>query len=112
SDAGYFSRHWLDAGIRRFFWGDLDYAGLSILAGLRHSLPDLEAWQPGYQPMLDVLRGGSGHRPDEARKGGQTDPGATGCLYTDRQLLPALRDKGKFLDQEGFAPDSGDTACS
>lgn len=103
SDTGYFQRHWLNPNHAAAFWGDLDYAGLGILAALRQSLPHLRAWQPGYQPMLDALLNGHGHTPEQARKQGQTDPGQTGCDYADQQLLPALRATGRFLDQEGFA---------
>ncbi|UWN48542.1 hypothetical protein ASALC70_00726 [Alcanivorax sp. ALC70] len=102
SDAGYFQRHWLAPNHAASFWGDLDYAGLGILAALRQSLPHLRAWQPGYRPMLEALLNGDGHTPEQARKQGQTDPGQTGCDYTDQQLLPALRVHGRFLDQEGF----------
>jgi hypothetical protein len=35
-----------------WFWGDLDYSGMQILKSLRNSFNSLEAWQPGYQPML------------------------------------------------------------
>ena len=103
SDTGYFQRHWLDPNHAAAFWGDLDYAGLGILAALRQSLPHLRAWQPGYQPMLDALLNGHGHTPEQARKQGQTDPGQTGCDYADQQLLPALRASGRFLDQEGVS---------
>ncbi|UVJ41747.1 DUF2220 domain-containing protein [Pseudomonas sp. LS1212] len=34
-----------------YFWGDLDWAGLSILSALRASFPGNTVWQPGYQPM-------------------------------------------------------------
>lgn len=82
------------------FYGDLDYAGMSILARLRSSFPHAIAWQPGYDAMLASLRAGSGHPPEAARKGGQQDPISTGCLYADDVLLPALRQYGRFVDQE------------
>jgi hypothetical protein len=90
------------------FYGDLDYAGMSILARLRSSFPHAIAWQPGYDVMLASLRSGAGHPPEAARKGGQQDPISTGCPYADEVLLPALRQYGRFVDQElyGLPPTS------
>lgn len=85
---------------RSHFWGDLDYAGMGILKALRNSLPNLQAWQPGYQPMLEILENGGGHTPEQAGKIGQNDPGETGCGYSDFSLLPSLRKQGRFVDQE------------
>ncbi len=82
------------------FWGDLDYAGMGILAALHQRFPGASAWQAGYAPMLRVLREGGGHRPEAADKQAQLDPGETGCPYADTQLLPALREYARFMDQE------------
>lgn len=103
SDTDRFRRRWLDMDSPAAFWGDLDYAGLGILAALRQSLPHLRAWQAGYQPMLEALLDGHGHTAEQAGKKGQFDPNSTGCEYADLQLLPALRRTGRFLDQEGFS---------
>jgi hypothetical protein len=81
------------------FWGDLDFAGMAILAGLRHRFGELSAWQPGYRPLLDQLRHQGGHTLKAADKQGQTDPGTTGCTFADRILLPAIREYGG-IDQE------------
>ncbi len=81
-----------------YFWGDLDYAGIAILKVLRLRFPGIEAWQPGYAPMLKRLA--DGHRVVDAGKQEQVDPGVSGCAYADRQLLPAMREQGRFLDQE------------
>jgi hypothetical protein len=81
------------------FWGDLDFAGMAILAGLRQRFGELTAWQPGYQPLLEQLRNQGGHALDTADKQGQTDPGTTGCVFADRELLPAIREYGG-IDQE------------
>ncbi|MEQ9509306.1 MAG: hypothetical protein RLN92_09695, partial [Alloalcanivorax xenomutans] len=70
----------------------------------RHSLPQLTAWRPGYEPMLLALEDAQGHGAEQAGKARQNDPGNTGCPYADQQLLPALRDCRRFLDQEGFLP--------
>jgi len=92
----------LDKQTECHFWGDLDFAGMGILKALRNSLPNLQAWQPGYQPMLAILNTGGGHTPQQTSKQNQTDPGTTGCPYTDTTLLPALREQGKSLDQEAI----------
>lgn len=83
-----------------YFWGDLDFAGMSILANLRMAFPDTEAWQPGYGRMLTALQQGEGHRPEGAGKEQQTDPSVTGCGYADHVLLPALRRSRLAIDQE------------
>jgi hypothetical protein len=81
------------------FWGDLDFAGMTILAGLHRRFNELTAWQPGYRPLLEQLRNHGGHSLDAADKQGQTDPGTTGCTFADRELLPAIREYGG-IDQE------------
>lgn len=86
------------------FWGDLDWSGLRILSAMRASFPALTAWEPGYAPMLSSLRAGEGHSPEAADKQGQKALAVTGCAYTDEHLAPALRDTGRFLDQELFKP--------
>lgn len=93
---------WLRAEVklRCWFWGDLDYAGMRILAALRDVFDGLAAWQPGYEPMLERLRKNEGHAPDEAGKAGQGVLEATGCHYADTQLLPSLKVSGTFVDQE------------
>lgn len=92
----------LDEQTECYFWGDLDFAGMGILKALRNSLPNLQAWQPGYQPMLEILNTGGGHTPQQTGKTAQTDPGTTGCPYTDSTLLPALRQTNSALDQEAI----------
>lgn len=84
------------------FWGDLDFAGMDILKELRVVFPEAQAWKPGYDALLDRLYLGESHAPDEAKKSGQTDPGQTGCRYADGVLLPALREYGRFVDQESL----------
>lgn len=93
---------WLrdEVELRSWFWGDLDYAGMRILAALRDVFDGLAAWQPGYEPMLERLRSNEGHAPDEAGKTRQGVIDATGCHYSDTQLLPALKVSGTFVDQE------------
>lgn len=83
------------------FFGDLDFAGMQILASLREVFPGAGAWQPGYRALRRLLTQG-GHLPDQASKGQQVDPGETGCNYADQELLPAMRQHGRFVDQEAF----------
>lgn len=104
SDSGHFEGRWLNQDFAIRFWGDLDFAGMSILAVLRRSLPTLQAWDLGYATMVSDLAHGYGHEPDEARKGVQIDPIATGCMYADQTLLPAMRTHRRFIDQEAYAP--------
>lgn len=87
------------------FFGDLDYAGMQILASLREVFPDAMAWQPGYADLLTVLASGRGHVPESANKERQADPESTGCTYADEVLLTALRGAGRFVDQEAFGAD-------
>ncbi len=81
------------------FWGDLDYAGMAILSGLRQRFGDVSAWQPGYRPLLEQLRNHGGHTLEDADKQNQIDPGTTGCEFADQELLPAIRAYGG-IDQE------------
>ncbi len=83
-----------------WFWGDLDYSGMAILKVLRQRFGDVQAWLPGYAPLLQLLRDGEGHSPDAADKTEQIDPGSTGCRFADEELLPAIRRLGRFVDQE------------
>jgi len=83
-----------------FFWGDLDFSGMAILSSLKKVFPTIKAWKTGYDPMLCMLESGGGHTPKEAGKDNQDDPSITGCDYADKVLLPLLRSKKRFLDQE------------
>lgn len=83
------------------FFGDLDFAGMQILASLREVFPSAGAWRPGYRVLMHLLTQG-GHLPGQASKSQQIDPGKTGCNYADQELLPAMRQYGRFVDQEAF----------
>jgi hypothetical protein len=85
------------------FWGDLDWSGMRILAAMRHNFPDMRAWEPGYQPMLQSLLAGQGHSPEASDKTGQRPIAAVGCAFADNYLVPALDAHGRFVDQEQFA---------
>ena len=83
-----------------FFWGDLDFSGMAILASLRTIFPSARAWEPGYAPMLERLSRGDGHSPIESGKERQRPVERTGCSYADEVLIPALGATNRFLDQE------------
>jgi hypothetical protein len=72
---------------------------MAILAGLRRRFGKVCAWQPGYRPLLEQLQKQGSHTLEAADIQGQTDPGATGCPFADRELLPAIREYG-CVDQE------------
>ncbi|MET0986089.1 MAG: Wadjet anti-phage system protein JetD domain-containing protein [Steroidobacteraceae bacterium] len=94
-----FEQWWHDESSRAceiWFWGDLDFAGMQILKSLRARFGDVQAWRPGYEPMLAALQASNAH---EANDRGQVDPGVTGCSYADEVLLPAIRRYG-CVDQE------------
>lgn len=95
---GWFKRRAIDWPL--WFWGDLDYAGMSILKALKPRFPGIRAWPPGYEPMLALLRQQKGHAPAMAGKQAQQDPGTTGCEFADQVLLPAIRQEDAFVDQE------------
>jgi hypothetical protein len=98
---------WLDQHdwpVPLYFFGDLDFSGMQILAALRRRFGNVVAWQPGYAHLLARVLNGSGHTADEADKQLQSDPGAVGCHYADEILLPAMRQHG-FIDQEALIPD-------
>jgi hypothetical protein len=88
------------ADISVFFWGDLDFAGMAILASLRSVFPSAQAWRPGYEPMITRLIKGDSHSAVESGKERQRPIERTGCPYADDVLIPALRSYGHFVDQE------------
>lgn len=49
------------ADLPTWFWGDLDFSGMTILLRLRDNFPSAAAWQEGYAPMLVELNDGGGH---------------------------------------------------
>lgn len=94
---------WYDNGQNNwpvYFWGDLDYAGMDILANLKLRFETIEAWKLGYQPMLELLLSGGGHTAEATGKQGQKEAGETACVYADEILIPALISSGRFVDQE------------
>ena len=110
-DDGYFldfDRWWFTEGpsaITCFFWGDLDYAGMAILAALEKSFVGIRAWQPGYKAMLRYHGEGLSHTGEAAAKARQIDPGSMHCSYGNNILLPLLRTTQRFVDQEVVSMD-------
>jgi hypothetical protein len=97
-----FERWWFEqeqASPLCWFWGDLDFAGMQILKTLRARFGEVSSWRPGYAPMLAQLRKERGYSPAVESGKGQSDPLTTGCVYADKVLLPAIRERGQ-LDQE------------
>ncbi|HEY0943122.1 MAG TPA: hypothetical protein VGE08_23760 [Steroidobacter sp.] len=83
-----------------FFWGDLDFASMTMLKSLRQRFGEVTAWRPGYEPMVAALAAsGGGNRPTGHQ---QVDPVMTGCPFADEALLPAVRTFGCW-DQERMA---------
>lgn len=100
-------RWWFEAAAfnnRLHFWGDLDFAGMQILKSLRQRFGSVEAWRPGYEPMLADLRAARLGVAADCNIERQVDPVATGCAFADDVLLPAIRERG-FWDQERIAAD-------
>lgn len=83
-----------------YFWGDLDYSGMSILRALRQVFPSTQAWQPAYAAMLSYLKQGVAHSFTAQNKGEQAALEHTGCGYADQILLPAIKQYSAFVDQE------------
>jgi hypothetical protein len=98
-----FTEFWLGHGqLPCYFWGDLDFAGMAILAALKQVFPGVEAWQPGYKPMVEILRAGGGHSSVGGEKDRQYHPGSTECPYADYVLIPAMEEQLAFVDQESI----------
>jgi hypothetical protein len=76
------------------------WSGMRILAAMRMSFPGLQGWESGYEALRATLMAGAGHSPEAAEKQGQRLVEETGCPYADSVLLPALRETGRFVDQE------------
>lgn len=83
-----------------FFWGDLDFDGMSIIKSLREKFHNVTALKPLYEAVLKYHQQGVSHGDLNSNQNSQTDPITTGCLYTDKVLLPILRDSRQFTDQE------------
>lgn len=81
-----------------WLWGDRDWSGMRILAAMRGNVPEMQARQPGYGPLLESLLTGRGHFLEAADKRGQRPVVVVGCPYADSQQVAALKAWGKFVD--------------
>jgi hypothetical protein len=97
-ESWWFGRSMLNMPIA--FWGDLDFSGMGILSALKKVFPEIQSWQAGYEQMLIAVQNGQAHSGNMASKQSQVDPGVTGCVYADKVLLPFLRNRQLFVDQE------------
>lgn len=98
-----FQRWWLNEGSTAFpcyFWGDLDYSAMAILAALGQNFTGITAWQPGYRAMLSYHSRGFCHSGESSGKQRQIDPGDVHCRHANNILLPLLRSTKMFVDQE------------
>lgn len=83
------------------FFGDFDFAGVSIFNSLRNLFPEIVMYKYGYDLMLKEVQNSNGHLPEMASKENQKDPNIINDSYCDNILLPAMREYG-FYDQEGL----------
>lgn len=89
-----------DQSIPVYFWGDLDFDGMSIIKSLREKFHNVIALKSTYEAMLRHHQNGVSHGDLNSRTHVQKDPIATGCAYTDSVLLPLLRETRQYTDQE------------
>ena len=92
--------------IQLYFWGDLDYSGISILSSLKKNFTNLIAWENAYSLMLKELENKNGHSFEMAGKEKQKEITSSGCKYSDEVLLPMIKERKMFLDQESIILDS------
>jgi len=64
---------------------------MGILKALKQRSSEIQAWLPGYEPMLKLLQQQKGHSPTIAGKQAQQNLGTTGCNFANNVLLPAIR---------------------
>lgn len=93
-----------ESGVAVFFMGDLDFASMALLKQLREHFPGAQAWS-GYHGLLTHLRFGTSYTVHQAGRGGQVDPGHTGCVFADAVLLPEIRRRQRFVDAEVLVPE-------
>ena len=98
-----FNQWWFkqyDSTVECWFWGDLDFAAMTLLSALRQTFPNTQAWQLGYQQIISYHQQGLGHQHLADKKQNQIDPAMTKCNFADKNLLPLMRNSERFIDQE------------
>ncbi|MFK2821835.1 Wadjet anti-phage system protein JetD domain-containing protein [Arcobacter sp. YIC-80] len=83
-----------------YFWGDLDFEGISILEKLQRNFTSLKAFIPAYDLMIKEALDGNSHFCEDTNKQNQKLVTSTLCKYTNDELIPFLKEKKLFLDQE------------
>ena len=83
-----------------YFWGDLDYSGISILTSLKKNFTNLLAWEEGYSLMVKELEDNRGHYFEMAGKEKQKEINISECKYSNEVLIPLINKTKMFLDQE------------
>ncbi len=74
----------------------------NAIKSLKDIFPDIQAYVPGYAPMLEMLGKAMSYSAQMANKHGQIDPEMTGCAYADTQLLPVIREYQGFVAQDAI----------
>ncbi|AJQ96601.1 Wadjet anti-phage system protein JetD domain-containing protein [Gynuella sunshinyii] len=100
-----FISSWFEQCMTLYFWGDLDFAGLDMLALMNQKYrAKVNAWQPGYQLLRDQIEAGKGIAADVYQqitgKAQNRKISATGDPWADEQLLQYLQSHQSFVQQE------------
>lgn len=88
-----------------YFWGDLDKEGISILKAHQKSFPSLKAWEIAYESMIEEVLNNNAHNEKEGCKKNHKLVEETLCTYTNEVLIPFLKEKDLYFDQEGLNVD-------
>lgn len=83
-----------------YFWGDLDEEGISILSSHQKAFTSLKAWQKAYEIMIKEVLKNNAHLANNSNKKEQKLIENTTCTYTNEVLIPILKEKRLFIDQE------------
>jgi len=83
-----------------YFWGDLDYSGISILNALKKNFTNLKAWEKAYSIMINEISNENGHSYLSSNKQNQQKVFSSDCEYTNSILLKSINKMKLFLDQE------------
>ncbi len=75
---------------------------MNILKALKVNFDNIDAWERGYDMMLEEVKKGFGHTPEMAGKERQImlNDNIVGCSYADKSVAPILSKEALFIDQE------------